>query len=131
MDLKFIRAIYKPVKMEKVVLVSKKEETTLKTISLEELMGEKIVKIGSYFWDNSDRYIPLGELQNKINPSITPDDYKEILKIFEEHSERIFESAKFTRYGEFYSLKRSYGKKYPDYEPNLDRAITRRIIQKE
>jgi len=130
MDLKFIRAVYKPVKMEKAVLVSKKEETTLKTVSLEELKVERIVQVGSYFWNDTNRYISLGELKNKINLSLTSDEYEEILGILQKHSREIFENAELTSRGEFYWLKETYGKKYPHYPPDLDKRITKRMLEK-
>jgi len=118
--------------MEKVVLVSEKEEIPLKTISLEELFVKKIIQVGSYLWDNRNRYIYLSELQNHIDTPLTDKDYKEIIEFFKNYGGEIFESAKFTSYddGKFYLLKDVYGKKYPDYPPELDMAITRRIFEK-
>jgi hypothetical protein len=131
MDLKFIKVFYEPLLMTKVVLIGERKETSLRTVSLEELMEEKITQVGSYFWDNTNRYILLGELQNKIDPSLTPDEYKKILGILKRYSSEIFESAVFTSLGEFYLLKESYGKKYPDYPPELDKAIRKRLFEKE
>jgi hypothetical protein len=116
--------------MAKTILVGEKQELPLKTVSLEQLIEEKIAQIGSYLWDNTNRYIHLGELQNNINLPLNSDEYEEILGILKKYSGEIFEDAEFTSRNEFYWLKETYGKKYPHYPPEIDKSITKRIFEK-